>query len=71
MNVSQCQGEEHFITIIGHFNCLNVMLIHTFLCRFAEESQEPTKRITTPYITKYERARVLGTRALQIRYLTL
>lgn len=26
------------------------------------------KRSTTPYLTKYERARVLGTRALQIRY---
>lgn len=26
------------------------------------------KRMTTPYMTKYERARVLGTRALQIRY---
>nr|CAB3265019.1 DNA-directed RNA polymerases I, II, and III subunit RPABC2-like [Phallusia mammillata] len=26
----------------------------------------PSKRITTPYLTKYERARVLGTRALQI-----
>lgn len=25
------------------------------------------KRTTTPYLTKYERARVLGTRALQIR----
>jgi len=24
------------------------------------------KRTTTPYMTKYERARVLGTRALQI-----
>lgn len=24
--------------------------------------------MTTPYMTKYERARVLGTRALQIRY---
>jgi len=24
------------------------------------------KRMTTPYMTKYERARVLGTRALQI-----
>lgn len=24
-------------------------------------------RVTTPYMTKYERARVLGTRALQIR----
>ena len=27
------------------------------------------KRTTTPYMTKYERARVLGTRALQIRYI--
>ncbi|XP_005103120.1 DNA-directed RNA polymerases I, II, and III subunit RPABC2 [Aplysia californica] len=27
---------------------------------------EPQKRITTRYMTKYERARVLGTRALQI-----
>lgn len=26
------------------------------------------ERTTTPYMTKYERARVLGTRALQIRY---
>lgn len=25
-------------------------------------------RITTKYMTKYERARILGTRALQIRY---
>lgn len=24
-------------------------------------------RVTTPYMTKYERARILGTRALQIR----
>eukprot|EP00088_Acartia_fossae_P021346 TRINITY_DN22810_c0_g1_i1.p1 TRINITY_DN22810_c0_g1~~TRINITY_DN22810_c0_g1_i1.p1 ORF type:complete len:134 (-),score=43.73 TRINITY_DN22810_c0_g1_i1:117-518(-) len=28
--------------------------------------QKQAKRITTPYLTKYERARVLGTRALQI-----
>ncbi|KAI6646621.1 DNA-directed RNA polymerases I, II, and III subunit RPABC2 [Oopsacas minuta] len=27
---------------------------------------DPSKRITTPFMTKYERARVLGTRALQI-----
>ena len=27
---------------------------------------DPSKRITTPYMTKYERARLLGTRALQI-----
>ena len=27
---------------------------------------DPSKRVTTPYMTKYERARILGTRALQI-----
>lgn len=30
------------------------------------QPQQNQKRITTPYMTKYERARVLGTRALQI-----
>ncbi|MBE3046423.1 DNA-directed RNA polymerase subunit omega [Candidatus Bathyarchaeota archaeon] len=28
-------------------------------------------RTTTPYMTKYERARILGTRALQIRYVSV
>ena len=32
-----------------------------------EKKIEDDKRTTTPYMTKYERARVLGTRALQIR----
>lgn len=34
----------------------------------ASEDSQPRqkKRTTTPYLTKYERARVLGTRALQI-----
>lgn len=27
------------------------------------------EKVTTKYMTKYERARILGTRALQIRYL--
>ena len=30
------------------------------------DSKQVTVRTTTPYMTKYERARVLGTRALQI-----
>ena len=30
------------------------------------QAVQSSKRITTPYMTKYERARVLGTRALQI-----
>ena len=29
------------------------------------------QRMTTPYMTKYERARILGTRALQIRFVPL
>jgi DNA-directed RNA polymerase I, II, and III subunit RPABC2 len=34
----------------------------------ANTEPQPNKvRITTPYLTKYERARILGTRALQIR----
>lgn len=34
--------------------------------------RQPNKvRVTTPYLTKYERARVLGTRALQIRCVPL
>ena len=36
-----------------------------------EKKVEDEKRTTTPYMTKYERARVLGTRALQIRYVAL
>jgi len=30
------------------------------------QHRQATRKITTPYMTKYERARVLGTRALQI-----
>lgn len=32
----------------------------------AQASEKP--RVTTRYMTKYERARILGTRALQIRF---
>ena len=32
----------------------------------SQRDRPSLKRITTPYMTKYERARVLGTRALQI-----
>lgn len=34
----------------------------------AADATESKEKTTTPYMTKYERARVLGTRALQIRY---
>ena len=32
-----------------------------------DQAVSPEERNSTPYMTKYERARVLGTRALQIR----
>jgi hypothetical protein len=38
-----------------------------FLPANGAPAEEKKKRITTPYMTKYERARVIGTRALQIR----
>ena len=34
----------------------------------SDAAQADRPRITTRYMTKYEKARVLGTRALQIRY---
>lgn len=36
--------------------------------RTGKAAQPNAVRVTTPYMTKYERARVLGTRALQIRF---
>jgi len=39
-----------------------------FISANAAESDAPKEKITTRYMTKYERARILGTRALQIRY---
>lgn len=37
----------------------------------ADTSGANKTRITTRFLTKYERARILGTRALQIRYVAL
>ncbi len=40
-----------------------------FSCLGDEGNAVPTEeRTTTPYMTKYEKARILGTRALQIRF---
>ena len=38
----------------------------SFFFSIDEVDKKPAEKITTPYMTKYERARVLGTRALQI-----
>lgn len=36
-----------------------------------EQEKKARDRKTTKYMTKYERARILGTRALQIRYVSI
>ena len=46
---------------------LKLCLTISFLFSDENQAQVPKKKVTTPYMTKYERARVLGTRALQIR----
>ena len=33
----------------------------------ADATVPVSQKVTTPYLTKYERARILGTRALQLR----
>ena len=48
------------------------LLAYCTLLLFTKDTAEgkqvpPDQRITTPYLTKYEKARVVGTRALQIR----
>jgi hypothetical protein len=36
-----------------------------------KEQEKERPRKTSKYLTKYERARILGTRALQIRYASI
>ena len=42
-------------------------LYSAFLFLEGTEAGTAARKCTTPFMTKYERARVLGTRALQIR----
>uniref|UniRef100_A0A8C2GHU4 DNA-directed RNA polymerases I, II, and III subunit RPABC2 n=1 Tax=Cyprinus carpio TaxID=7962 RepID=A0A8C2GHU4_CYPCA len=65
--LQSCNSDE-YVFLGGDFNCTencedqeNVQILPA-----GEGQQANQKRITTPYMTKYERARVLGTRALQI-----
>ncbi|KAI3657553.1 hypothetical protein MP638_000279 [Amoeboaphelidium occidentale] len=44
----------------------NVQIIEDSADASQNNSKERKEKLTTPYMTKYERARVLGTRALQI-----
>ena len=53
------------VVALPYINCLRKTNLFFFL--FLDEvDKKPAEKITTPYMTKYERARVLGTRALQI-----
>lgn len=73
-------GEEGAVAVEGEsyqpaVNGENVIVSGDPNAGYSGKVMEPTRekkvpndqRTTTPYLTKYERARVLGTRALQIR----
>lgn len=60
-----CECNQYYSFLIWHVSFQedqeNVQILPA-----GEGQQANQKRITTSYMTKYERARVLGTRALQI-----
>lgn len=54
-------GAENGFVVVGHDQ--DVMQVDPTTVSLARK-----EKLTTPYMTKYERARILGTRALQIRF---
>ena len=64
------EDPEHNATIVasGDPNAVARANANLGVKGLKEKRIDNDKRTTTPYMTKYERARVLGTRALQIRY---
>ena len=69
-----CKQIQNQISLINHlikFILIKFEMEENIDIIMPEENEEreqvpAERRITTPYMTKYERARVLGTRALQI-----
>ena len=41
--MSQCQAEEHFITVTGHFNYLNEILVRTFYVNLQKKAKNQQK----------------------------
>lgn len=63
------EGEEEGLDVIGEHDDAAMMdapVGAEIAVGGSGRGTAPTERITTKYLTKYERARVLGTRALQI-----
>lgn len=56
----------HMLWFYGHLYSLILFSLIECIVE-GEHAVAESDRQTTPYMTKYERARVLGTRALQIR----
>ena len=56
--------DEDQLDVIGEHDDDNVVAMGEEIA--GSSAAAPAERITTKYLTKYERARVLGTRALQI-----
>lgn len=61
-------GNAHTIVSVGEDGGTRGPAKKNAVVGLREKKIPDSKRSTTPYMTKYERARVLGTRALQIRY---
>eukprot|EP00871_Galdieria_phlegrea_P004687 jgi/Galph1/5219/GphlegSOOS_G3896.1 len=55
------QEREDYLNLVMYRKCSSY---HCF--NWSRKSADVSKRITTRFLTKYERARILGTRALQI-----
>lgn len=49
----------------------NVQIIAEGAVKQEQNNEIEDKRVTTRFMTKYERARILGTRALQIRFVDI
>ncbi|MCJ1261971.1 DNA-directed RNA polymerases I II and III subunit RPABC2 [Lobaria immixta] len=60
-------GNAHTIVSVGEGEGTRSAGKKNAVVGLREKKIPESKRSTTPYMTKYERARVLGTRALQIR----
>lgn len=61
------QEEEEFVAAGMDFEAENQGIVESGHAQGPVPAEANKLKITTPYMTKYEKARILGTRALQIR----
>ena len=61
------QEEEEFVAAGMDFEAEGAGIVESGRAQGPIPAEANKLKITTPYMTKYEKARILGTRALQIR----